>query len=61
MSLGRVIVTGANGFIGYNLVKNILDVSDEIIAIDNFEYVKEDWISKLSKEFKKCKTNSWRC
>jgi nucleoside-diphosphate-sugar epimerase len=55
MSLGKVIVTGANGFIGYNLVKNILDISDEIIAIDNFEYVKEDWISKLSKEFKNVK------
>jgi nucleoside-diphosphate-sugar epimerase len=51
MSLGRIIITGANGFIGWNLVKRVADISDEIIAIDNFEYVKEDYVSKLKKDF----------
>jgi len=51
MSLGKIIITGANGFIGYNLIKRVTDISDEIIAIDNFEYVKKDYISELKKEF----------
>jgi len=51
VSLGKVIVTGANGFIGWNIIKRIVDISDEIIAIDSFEYVKEDYISKLKKDF----------
>jgi nucleoside-diphosphate-sugar epimerase len=51
MSLGKIIITGANGFIGWNLVKRVADISDEIIAIDNFEYVKEDYVSKLKKDF----------
>lgn len=51
MSLGKIIITGANGFIGWNLIKSVADISDEIIAIDNFEYVKEDNISKLKKDF----------
>jgi nucleoside-diphosphate-sugar epimerase len=51
VSLGRIIITGANGFIGCNLIKSAADISDEIIAIDSFEYIKEDYVSGLRKEF----------
>jgi len=51
MNLGKVIVTGANGFIGWNLIKSIADFSDEIIAIDSFEYVKKNYIRELQEEF----------
>ena len=32
----KVLVTGAAGFIGYNLARKMVDLNAKIVAVDNF-------------------------
>ena len=34
----KIVITGASGYIGNILVKNLLDNEFEVTAIDNFRY-----------------------
>ncbi|MDU3411325.1 NAD-dependent epimerase/dehydratase family protein [Clostridium sp.] len=62
-----VLVTGAAGFIGFNLVLNLLNTVDEIniIGIDNInDYydisIKEYRLNKIQDVANKCTTSNWK-
>ncbi len=54
----RILVTGAAGFIGYHLIKKILNKNKKVIGIDNINSyydikLKKDRINNLKKNYKK--------
>jgi UDP-N-acetylglucosamine 4-epimerase len=49
----KVLVTGAAGFIGSNLVNFLLNSNQTVIGLDNLSTGNYDNISKLTKQFKK--------
>ena len=45
----RAIVTGATGFVGQNIVNELLKQSIDVIAVDiNIENVPSDWNDKVT-------------
>jgi nucleoside-diphosphate-sugar epimerase len=50
MKSKKVLVTGAAGFIGQNLVKRLLNEKAYVIAFDNLSYGKKENIAKFVNE-----------
>jgi UDP-glucuronate 4-epimerase len=35
----KILVTGTAGFIGFHLAKKLLDRNDEVIGLDNIDFI----------------------
>jgi nucleoside-diphosphate-sugar epimerase len=40
--MSKVLITGAGGFIGYHLTKQLIDQGCKILCIDNFTRIPKD-------------------